>query len=224
MSYLNHNTPVIRCLIRDEFLYNHEKGHGNFTNCDIHCVASMQGLTPLFEAFLENGVNWTRRPLHAFCWSPNAPKRELTDHIYWDSFSNYVDVGVRSRLSGLRAQLITPSNEKLEGEYLFTIDWAFENKAGMVDVSFAETFEHKCAHVFKMDEGNYFAYPNNRIVWYDKAWTHNRITTNPGYKIDETIYSVEGKLKQETDNYYITNFLKQYETKCDIHSTQSAQD
>lgn len=208
MSYLNHNIPVIRCLIRNEFLFNHEKGFNEFTNCDVHSVASMQGLTPLFEAFLENGVNWTRRPLHAFCWSPNAPKRPLSEHIYWDSFSDYVDVGVRSRLSGLRAELITPSQEKLEGEYMFTIDWSFENKAGNLDVSFAETFEHKCAHVFKMDEGNFFAYPNNRIIWFDKAWTSNRITQNPGYKIDKTIYSVEGSVKEETDNNYITNFNK----------------
>lgn len=208
MSYLNHNIPVLRCLIRNEFLFNHEKGFSEFTNCDVHSVASMQGLTPLFEAFLENGVNWTRRPIHAFCWSPNAPKRPLLEHIYWDSFSDYVDVGVRSRLTGLRAELITPLKEKLEGEYMFTIDWAFENKGGNLDVSFAETFEHKCAHIFKMDEGNFFAYPNNRIVWFDKAWTSKRITQNPGYKIDTTIYSVEGSVKEETDNNYITTFTK----------------
>lgn len=206
MSYLNHNIPVVRCFIRNEFLFNNEKGFGEFTSCDVHSISSIQGLTPLFEAFLENGVNWTRRPLHAFCWKKDAPKRSLTDHIYWDCFSDYVDVNVRSRLSGLRAQLITTSKEKLEGEYLFTVDWGFENKAAMLNISFAETSEHKCAHVFKMDDGNFFAYPNNRIIWFDKAWTTNRILENPGYKIDTTLYSVEGKLKQETDNNYITNF------------------
>lgn len=208
MSYLNHNIPVIRCLVRNEFLFNHEKGHNEFTNCDVHSVTTMQGLTPLFEAFLENGVNWTRRPINAFCWKRNAPKRLLSDHVYWDCFSDYVDVSIRSRLSGLRAELLTPSKEKLEGEYIFTIDWSFENKAGNLDVSFAETFEHKCAHVFKMDEGNYFAYPNNRIIWFDKAWTYKRIVENPGYKIDTTIYSVEGSVKEETDNNYITTFSK----------------
>ena len=89
---------------------------------------------------------------------------------------------------------------------MFTIDWGFENKSGMTDVSFSETSEHKCAHVFKMDEGNFFAYPNNRIIWFDKAWTSNRIPQNPGYKIDTNIYSVEGDVKEETDNNYMTNF------------------
>lgn len=208
MSYLNHNIPPQRCFIRNEYLFNHEPGINDFTSCDVHAVASMEGISPLFEAFLENGVNWTRRPINAFCWKKNAPKRPLTDHIFWDCFSNYIDVSTRNRLSGLRAQLILASGDKLEGEYLFTIDWGFENKAGMLDVSFSETSEHKCAHVFKMDEGNYFAYPNNRIVWYDKAWTHNRLKENPGYKIDQNIYSVEGKQKYETDDLYFTNFIK----------------
>ena len=208
MSYLNHNIPTIRCFIRDEYLFNHEKGHGLGTPCDVHTVASMEGITPLFEAFLENGVNWTRRPISAFFWKKDAPVRPLTDHIIWDCFSNYIDVSIRNRLSGLRAQLITPDNTPLEGEYLFTIDWGFENKAGMCDVSFSETSEHKCAHVFKMDEGNFFAYPNNKIIWYDKAWTSKRIQSNPGFKIDQNIYSVEGKQKLETDDHYFTNISK----------------
>lgn len=206
MAYLNHNIPTTRCMIRNEFLFNHTKGFGEFTNCDVHMVASMEGMTPVFEAFLENGVNWTRRPINAFCWKSDAPTYPLTEHIYWDCFSNYCDVQIRNRLSGLRAELITPSGSKKEGTYMFTIDWGFENKAGMLDVSFSETFEHKCAHFFKMDDGNFFAYPNNRIVWKDKAWTFNRIKENPGYIIDHNIYSVEGEGKYETDDNYFTEF------------------
>lgn len=209
MAYLNHNIPTIRCMIRNEFLFNHYEGHDEFTHCDVHTVASMEGMTPVFEAFLENGVNWTRRPLHAFCWKEDAPVYPLTEHIYWDCFSNYCDVQIRNRLSGLRAELITPSGAKREGTYMFTIDWGFENKAGMLDVSFSETFEHKCAHLFKMDDGNFFAYPNNRIIWKDKAWTSNRITKNPGYIIDHQIYSVEGEGKYESDNNYFTEFTKE---------------
>jgi hypothetical protein len=59
----------------------------------------------------------------------------------------------------------------------------------ILDLGFSETPEHKCGHVFKMDNGNYFIYPNNRIIWLDRAWTFNRIDKNPGYKIDLNIYS-----------------------------------
>ena len=207
MPFLNHNIPTITCLIRNEFLFNKEKGFGEFTKADVHSVASIEKRVPLFEAFLENGVNWTRRPIHAFCWKEDAEVLPLTEHIFWDCFSSYVDVQVRARLSGLRADLISITGHKRQGNYMFTLDWSFENRS-LLDTNFSETPEHKCGHVFKMDNGNYFIYPNNRIIWMDNAWTSQRIETNPGYKIDMEVYSVEGKTSYETDYNYITNFEK----------------
>jgi hypothetical protein len=174
----------------------------------VHSVASIEKRIPLFEAFLENGVNWTRRPIHAFVWKQDAEKLPLTEYIYWDCFSSYVDVQVRARMSGLRADLISISGVKRKGTYQFTLDWAFENRS-MLDTNFSETPEHKCGHVFKMDNGNYFIYPNNRIIWMDNAWTYNRIDKNPGYQIDMSVYSIENKTNYETDYNYITEFKKE---------------
>ena len=39
---------------------------------------------------------------------------------------------------------------------MFTLDWSWENK-GVPDLNFSETPEHKCAHLFKMENGNYYA-------------------------------------------------------------------
>jgi hypothetical protein len=202
LAYLNHNLPTITCYIRNEFLYNHKKGHGEVTLCDVHSVASLEKHVPLFEAFLENGVNWTRRPIHAFCWKPDAPVPELEECMWWDCFSPYVDVQVRSRMSNLRAELINYRGEKNEGTYMFTLDWSWESKSTL-NTNFSETPEHKCAHFFKMDNGNFYAYPNNKILWYDDAWTKNRITKNPGYEIDMTEYSVENRRKIETSDDFM---------------------
>ena len=206
MAYLNHNIPTITCYMRNQFLFNHEKGFGEYTLADVHSVASIEKRVPLFEAFLENGVNWTRRPITAFCWKTDAPIYPLEVHMYWDCFSPYVDVQVRNRLSGLRAQLIDYKGNKHEGSHMFTLDWGWENKGGMLDTNFSETPEHKCGHVFKMDDGNFFIYPNNRIIWYDDAWVYNRIDKNPGYKIDMNVYTVENKRKLESDYSYMTEF------------------
>jgi len=206
MAYLNHNIPTITCYIRNEFLFNHEMGHGEYTLADVHSVASIEKRVPLFEAFLENGVNWTRRPITAFCWKKDAPTYPIEMHMYWDCFSPYIDVQVRTRLAGLRAQLIDYKGGKHEGVYMFTLDWSWENKAGVMDTNFSETPEHKCGHLFRMNDGNFFIYPNNRIIWYDDAWTFNRISKNPGYKIDMIVYSVENKRKVETDYSYMTEF------------------
>ena len=212
MAYLNANIPTITCYIRNEFLFNHEKGIGDFTLADVHSVASIQKRTPLFEAFLENGVNWTRRPIHAFSWKKDAERLPLTEHVYWDCFSSYIDVQVRERLAGLRADLISITGVKRQGVYMFTLDWSHENR-NVLDTNFSETPEHKCGHVFKMDNGNYFIYPNNRIIWMDNAWTFKRIDKNPGYRIDMTVYSVEGKGGYETDYSYVTEFTKDKSTK-----------
>lgn len=211
MSYLNANIPTITCFIKNEFLFNNEKGHKEFTLADVHSVASIEKRVPLFEAFLENGVNWTRRPIHAFCWKKDAEILPLTEHIFWDCFSAYVDVNVRQRMAGLRADLISITNVKRKGTYMFTLDWSHENR-NMIDTNFSETPEHKCGHVFKMDNGNYFIYPNNRIIWSDKAWTFNRIDKNPGYQIDMTVYSVEHDDTHQTDYSYMTEFTKNEKT------------
>ncbi len=205
MAYLNHNLPTFTCFIRNEFLYNHTEGHGEYTLCDVHSVASIEKRVPLFEAFLDNGVNWTRRPLIAFCWKRGAPTPKLEECYYWNCFSPYIDVNIRSRMAGLRAQLILHDGRKVGGEYMFTMDWSWENK-GLLDTNFSETPEHKCAHMFKVDDGNFYAYPNNRIIWHDDAWIDTPLTKNPGYLIDQTTYSVENKRDMLTDNQYVTEF------------------
>ena len=35
-AYLNHSLPDWSCYIRNEFLFNHKKGHGEVTKCDVH--------------------------------------------------------------------------------------------------------------------------------------------------------------------------------------------
>lgn len=163
MAYLNHNLPTFTCYLRNEFLHNHTKGHGEHTPCDVHSVASIEKRVPLFEAFLENGVNWTRRPIHAFCWKTDAPKADLIDCMWWDCFSPYIDVQVRSRLANLRAELINWRGVKKQGVYMFTMDWSWESKSTL-NTNFSETPEHKCAHFFKMDDGNFYAYPNLSLI------------------------------------------------------------
>ena len=106
MAYLNHYIPPFSAYIRNEFLFDHTKGHGEFTFCDVHCVASLERRALLFECLLPNGVNWTRRPIHSFVWKKEAPKHDLNIHQYWDCFSPYVNVQRRNRLANCRAELV----------------------------------------------------------------------------------------------------------------------
>ncbi len=211
MAYLNHNLPTFTCFIRDEYLYNHEKGQGQVSLCDVHSVASIESRVPLFEAFLGNGVNWTRRPLMAFCWKKDAPAPTIQDCYYWNCFSPYINVNIRSRFSGLAARLIKHDGKFVKGEYMFTMDWSWEDRS-VLNTNFSETPEHKCAHLFRVEDGNFYAYPNNRIVWHDDAFIDEPLKANPGYVIDQNIYSVEDKRFMTTDNQYLTEFTTERTT------------
>jgi hypothetical protein len=77
----------------------------------------------------------------------------------------------------------------------------------MLDTNFSEDPEHKCAHMFRMDDGNFFAYPNNRTIWYDDAFMEKRLTENPGYLIDQNFYTVENTRENSiTDDSYFTQW------------------
>jgi len=61
-----------------------------------------------------------------------------------------------------------------------------------------------------MDNGNFYAYPNNKIIWYDDAWLRNRIDKNPGYEIDLNEYSVENSRMIETSDHFMYDTLLKY--------------
>ena len=47
---------------------------------------------------------------------------------------------------------------------LFTVDWAHP-ETNILDTDHSEIpHEHKCAHIIALDDGNYAAQPNNRII------------------------------------------------------------
>ena len=44
------NIPYIKCYLKKEYLYDLEKGHGEFEECVLLSVKSMQGRALMFEA------------------------------------------------------------------------------------------------------------------------------------------------------------------------------
>ena len=211
MAYLNANIPTITCFIRNEFLFNFERGQNEYTAADVHSVASIQKRTPLFEAFLENGVNWTRRPIHAFCWKTNAETLPLTEHVYWDCFSSYIDVQVRERLSGLRADLISITGVKRQGVYMFTLDWS-EGDFNELDFGYAsKPDQHKCGHVIQMDNGNFAIQPNNRMRVFDSNmgvnWSEPPLINR---LVNTRVWSVEDEPKWTTTETEIGQYNYEY--------------
>ena len=64
--------------------------------------------------------------------------------------------------------------------------------------------EHKCAHILALDNGNYAAQPNNRILWDAPNYTTKREV--PDYSVQTTKWNVENKdwLTEDSNKMFYT--------------------
>ena len=65
MSYLVANLPQIQCYVRKEYLYDFEKGHGEYEPCYWVSVKSILGKALYIEAYLTDyTINYLSQLLH----------------------------------------------------------------------------------------------------------------------------------------------------------------
>ena len=192
MAYLNANIPVIYCQIRREYLYDLYRHVGEVEDCMVFGIASMSGRPLLFHALMENGGVYYRLPLSAFIQHgfdvKDVPRMQLHELELWNCFSYYPSVTVFDALT-TSGKYLGKDKKWYRGSYLFTIDWAHP-ESNIVDTDHSEIpQEHKCAHLMALENGNYAAQPNNRILWHIPSFTvRNEI---PDWDVNTQQWSVE---------------------------------
>ena len=207
MSYLNANIPPIYCKIRKEYLYDLKQHHGETQNCVVFGIASISGRAILFHCLLESGAIYYRLPISAFIQKEfdrrNVPDQNIEDLELWNSFSYYPSVISFDFLVGQRCKYLNKNKKFYHGQYLFTIDWAHP-ESNILDTEHSEIpDQHKCAHILALDNGNYAAQPNNRILWNISSFTTS--SHKPDYKVQTTEWNVENKnwqLEDTDDMFY----------------------
>ena len=81
-----------------------------------------------------------------------------------------------------------------KGEYIFTVDNAHREK-GVVDTNFSEHDpEHKSFNIIKLNNGQFAAQPNNRIIFTDQSMVHPD-RKMPDFKVSTIEYAVESESK-----------------------------
>ena len=71
------NVPYIKCYVKKEYLYDLTRGHGEFEECVLLAVKSMQGKALIFEAYLPAyGACYDKFPLSAFVWRTDIVESE----------------------------------------------------------------------------------------------------------------------------------------------------
>ena len=195
MAYLNANIPPIYCNVRKEYLYDLKKHQDESEECIIFGVASISGRALLFHIMLPNGAVYYRLPISAFFQKnfsrSQVPNMRVDELQLWNCFSYWPSVHTFDFLAGVEGKYLGKNKKFYTGQYLFTIDWAHP-ETNILNTEHSEIpQEHKCAHIIALDNGNYAAQPNNRIIWHINNYT----TSNewPDYKVQSSVWDVEGR-------------------------------
>ena len=202
MAYLNANIPVTYAQIRREYLYDLKEHHGEVEDSIIFGLASITGRPILFHAIMESGAVFYRLPISAFIQrgfkATEVPRMRLDELELWNCFSYYPAVTSYDILDGQSGKYFGKDKKLHPGAYLFTVDWAHP-ESNIVDTDHSEIpHEHKCAHILALENGNYAAQPNNRILWNIPSFTvKNEV---PDWKVQTSEWNVEDTRKWKTED------------------------
>ena len=211
MAFLVANVPPTKVYVKKQYLYDHEKGHGEFVEGVWVSCKSIQGRALYFETYLpQYGALYDKLPISAFVTKPTDVDLELEELQLWDAFSYHLAVVEKASISGVRCKYLAPSKKWYYGEYLFTIDNAHAD-TNILNVNYSEVpEEHKSFNILELENGHFAAQPNNRVIFYDKSLTPAK-PLQPDFKVSTKYYSVENKSKWTAgdDNNYHYNLKEQ---------------
>jgi hypothetical protein len=195
MSFLVANLPPVHCYIRKEFLYDFQKGQGEYEPCIWVSIKSIRGQAFRIESYLPNyGALYDKLPLSAFVSrndNLNISQFLPLDVLQiWDCFSHDITVIKKSFLGNLSAKFYAKDKKWYKGSYLFTVDNGFPD-TNVLDTTYAEWPEdHKSFNFIELDNGQYAAQPNNRTIFLDAASNPNELKF-PDFKVCTKTYRVE---------------------------------
>lgn len=193
MAFLVHNLPPVHVLVRKEYLYDLQHGHGEYTPGLWISVRSVQGKALYFETLLtEYGALYDKLPLSAFVWKTDHGDLSLDTLQLWDCFDYSITVIQKPILS--RCEFFGKDRQMHAGEYMFTIDTC-HSESSTLNTNFSEEDpEHKTFNIIKLDNGQFAAQPNNRVIWKDGSLIASELK-RPDFKVCTQNYQVETEPK-----------------------------
>ena len=211
MAFLVANVPPTKVWVKKQYLYDLEKGHGEFVEGVWVTCKSIEGRALYFETYLpEYGALYDKLPISAFVSEPTDLDLSLEELQLWDAFSYHMTVITKSSIAGCKAKYLAPSKNWYMGEYLFTIDNCHADVNTMNSGYSEMPEEHKSFNSLGLDNGRFAAQPNNRCLFYDKSLTPAELK-QPDFKVSTIEYNVETESKWTAgdDTNYFYNIKEQ---------------
>lgn len=198
MAHLIANLPPVRCYVRKEFLYDLERGHGEFEPCFWVSIKSIRGEAFRIESYLHNyGALYDKLPLHAYVWRTDVVAEDMMPLDYlqiWDCMSYDVTVLEKKVISGLRCKYLNKDKSWVWGQYMFTVDSCFPDP-NLINTGFSEDMEdHKSFNFIRCDNGQFAAQPNNRTIILEPSNNPAELKF-PDFSVAKRKWSVEAEAK-----------------------------
>lgn len=175
--------PLIKVLVRKEFLHNFEEGHGEFEEGYIFGACAMKSRPLLFHVHLKSGAKFIRLPINAFCTKKDAPLEVIGDLELWDCLASEVSCHQYNYFKNYEV-LVKLKSGTHWGRYLLTFD--FPPSGGLEETP----DQHKDFNLIELENGNLALQPNNTLLWVDEHFT-GKPTGVPSYKAMQKYWLVE---------------------------------
>jgi hypothetical protein len=189
--------------VRREFLYNFEKGHGEYEPAIWVSIKALRGQVFRIESLLPNyGALYDKLPIHAYVWHTDNPGLLPIDTLQlWDCMGYRFTVVEKIGLRNLGVKFKAKDKTWVFGQYLFTVDFCADGQD--LDTGFTEQAEeHKSFNFIRLDNGQFACQPNNRCLWYDQSLIPNE-TKCPDFQAARHIWTVDGTRKWSAgDNWF----------------------
>jgi hypothetical protein len=205
MSYIVASLPPLKCFVRREFLYNFEKGHGEYEPAIWVSIKALRGQVFRIESLLPNyGALYDKLPIHAYVWHTDSPSMLPIDILQlWDCMGYRFTVIEKIGLRNLGVKFMSKDKTWLVGQYLFTVDFCADGQD--LDTGFSEQAEeHKSFNFIRLDNGQFACQPNNRCLWYDQSLIPID-TKFPDFQAAQTFWTVDGTRKWSTGTDWFYN-------------------
>jgi hypothetical protein len=182
MSYLLASIPYIHCLVRKEYVRDLEDGHGDFLPALAVGILAVRGDSLQFQCVLKEPLAGCAflLPIEALVIKPCPPMPTKVVQP-WDAFSSSIGV---CELTALRRGAVRLIKDKALATYLFTVASTGTDLAD-------DPSQRKLLHVVARDDGPIAAYPNNRVVFLDRA-LFGDLTAKPDFATLSYEFRAEG--------------------------------
>lgn len=195
MAYLLANIPPIEVWVRKEFLTDFSGGEGEYLKGNWVTVKSIPNQALYFETYIwEWGALYDKLPLHAFVWKTDVEEFYTLGSLQlWDCLSYNISVITKQSIRNSRCEVLMKTDKRQPGTYLFTVDTC-HSEPNEPNTGWSETpNEHKSYNIIRLDNGQFAAQPNNRILWKNQSLTGEPPSGRPPFRFSTRTWLCESE-------------------------------